>query len=97
MPGQGRRRAQRQWRRRGEQDQVIATFPHAQAEAMLVAAADSLTVILALDMIRITATTERAIEMESFGGLAENRTRVHGFAVRCVTTPPPGHWKRAVS
>ena len=24
------------------------------------------------------------------GGLAENRTRVHGFAVRCVTTPPPG-------
>ena len=24
------------------------------------------------------------------GGLAENRTRVQGFAVLCVTTPPPG-------
>ena len=25
-----------------------------------------------------------------FGGPTENRTRVHGFAVRCVTTPPSG-------
>src|SRR3712207_4998649 len=25
------------------------------------------------------------------GGLARNRTGVHGFAVRCVTTPPRGH------
>ena len=24
------------------------------------------------------------------GGPARNRTGVHGFAVRCVTTPPPG-------
>ena len=31
----------------------------------------------------------------NFGGLAENRTRVHGFAIRCVTTPPPGHPSRA--
>jgi hypothetical protein len=43
-------------------DEVAAVFPRAQAEALLVAAADGLTVILALDMIRITATTERAIE-----------------------------------
>ncbi|MEY3233719.1 MAG: hypothetical protein RL230_990 [Pseudomonadota bacterium] len=25
-----------------------------------------------------------------FGGLARNRTGVHGFAIRCVTTPPRG-------
>lgn len=25
------------------------------------------------------------------GGPGRNRTGVHGFAVRCVTTPPPGH------
>ncbi len=23
--------------------------------------------------------------------IARNRTGVHGFAIRCVTTPPPGH------
>ena len=28
--------------------------------------------------------------LKKFGGLTENRTRVHGFAVRCVTTPPSG-------
>jgi hypothetical protein len=26
------------------------------------------------------------------GGHGRNRTGVHGFAVRCVTTPPRGHW-----
>ena len=25
------------------------------------------------------------------GDMSRNRTGVHGFAVRCVTTPPPGH------
>ena len=29
--------------------------------------------------------------LEKIGGLGRNRTGVHGFAVRCVTTPPPGH------
>ena len=28
--------------------------------------------------------------MQQIGGLARNRTGVHGFAVRCVTTPPRG-------
>ncbi len=26
--------------------------------------------------------------IEKIGGEYENRTRVHGFAIRCVTTPP---------
>ena len=26
-----------------------------------------------------------------YGGEYENRTRVHGFAIRCVTTPPTRH------
>ncbi len=25
------------------------------------------------------------------GDMSRNRTGVHGFAIRCVTTPPPGH------
>ena len=29
--------------------------------------------------------------LEKGGGPGRNRTGVHGFAVRCVTTPPPGH------
>src|SRR5262245_40804285 len=28
--------------------------------------------------------------LRNSGGLARNRTEVHGFAVRCVTTPPRG-------
>ena len=31
------------------------------------------------------------INLQAVGGPARNRTGVHGFAVRCVTTPPPGH------
>jgi hypothetical protein len=30
------------------------------------------------------------VPLEYIGGLGENRTRVQGFAVLCVTTPPPG-------
>jgi hypothetical protein len=45
-----------------KRDEVTAAFPRTQAEALLVAAADGLAIIDALDMIRITATTERAIE-----------------------------------
>ena len=33
------------------------------------------------------------IQIDVGGGLARNRTGVHGFAVRCVTTPPRGHPK----
>ena len=29
--------------------------------------------------------------IENIGGEYENRTRVHGFAIRCVTTPPTRH------
>ncbi len=29
------------------------------------------------------------------GGHGRNRTGVHGFAVRCVTTPPRGHFFKA--
>ena len=29
--------------------------------------------------------------LKNNGGPARNRTGVHGFAIRCVTTPPPGH------
>jgi hypothetical protein len=29
-------------------------------------------------------------EVRGDGGLARNRTGVHGFAIRCVTTPPRG-------
>ena len=54
-----------------KQDQVGATLPRAQAEALLVAAADGLTIILALEMIRITATTEAAC-----GGPASRRQRI---------------------
>jgi len=46
-----------------KRDQVRATLPRAEAAALLEAAADGLTVIVALDMVRITATTERAIEL----------------------------------
>jgi hypothetical protein len=45
-----------------KRDEVRATFPRAEAAALLEAAADGLTIILALEMFRITATTERAIE-----------------------------------
>ena len=37
----------------------------------------------------------RGIILKGLGGLAENRTRVHGFAVRCVTTPPRGQVLRS--
>ena len=29
--------------------------------------------------------------IENIGGECGNRTRVHGFAIRCVTTPPTRH------
>ena len=32
----------------------------------------------------------QVIPLKKVGGLARNRTGVHGFAVRCVTSPPPG-------
>jgi hypothetical protein len=33
-----------------------------------------------------------ALRLRKIGGHARNRTGVHGFAVRCVTTPPRGLW-----
>jgi protein-L-isoaspartate O-methyltransferase len=34
------------------------------------------------------AQREAAYMGENIGGEYENRTHVHGFAIRCVTTPP---------
>src|SRR3989338_290908 len=34
---------------------------------------------------------ERLFDERRFSKGFRNRTGVHGFAVRCVTTPPPGH------
>ena len=59
-----------------KQDQVGATLPCAQAEALLVTT-DGLTIILALEMIRITATTEAAC-----GGPASRRQRISRFYPR---------------
>ncbi len=36
------------------------------------------------------------MSLKRFGGEYRNRTGVHGFAIRCVTTPPTRHpWCRA--
>lgn len=34
--------------------------------------------------------------IEKIGGEYENRTHVHGFAIRCVTTPPTRPQGRAI-
>src|SRR3974390_2975909 len=36
----------------------------------------------------------RSAEGAKVGGHGRNRTGVHGFAVRCVTTPPRGQWEK---
>ena len=46
--------------------------------------------IAGLLALRIKTPWRKAAQKE-VGGLGRNRTGVHGFAVRCVTTPPPGH------
>ena len=38
----------------------------------------------------------RSAEGAKVGGHGRNRTGVHGFAVRCVTTPPRGQWEKGV-
>jgi len=45
-----------------KRDEVKASFPRAEGEALLQAADDGLRIIFALETVRITATTERAIE-----------------------------------
>ena len=44
-----------------KRDEARAVFPRAQAVALLQAAADGHKIVQALEMVRITATTERAI------------------------------------
>jgi hypothetical protein len=45
-----------------KRDEVRASWPRAEAEALLQAADDGFKIILALDQVRITSTTERTIE-----------------------------------